>query len=134
MATILTSPSVPPNQTMQLLYVLKNADMQSTSDQTFTKTFSGTNWLATHTIGNRITGGASVACAGGIYDGAGKTGNTILSAASSWVTLASGVIVTFTSLLGTALLSATPILSLTTGSTAACTADIEIWGLCLDRH
>lgn len=72
-----------------------------------------------------------MACAGGIYDTAAKGGNAIVAAAQSWVTLASGVIVTGTlaALTQTTLLSNTPILSLTTGSTAACTADIYIYGV-----
>ena len=76
------------------------------------------------------TGGASIACAGGVYDGAGKTGNIIIAATQSWVTLSSGVIVSgaLAALTSTTLLSNTPILSLTTGSTAACTADLYIIG------
>lgn len=75
-----------------------------------------------------------MACAGGIYDAMSKGGNAIVGVAQSWIALASGVNVvpTLAAVVGTSLLSATPYLSLTTGSTAACTADIFIFGYCLD--
>lgn len=116
----------------QLLFKLSGANMQSTSDQVFTPiAYSGSNYAVTNIIARQRTGGASVTCAGGIYDTASKGGNALVSAAQSWVTLASGIMVTATlaALTGTTLLSNTPILSLTTGSTAACTADFYIFGV-----
>lgn len=113
----------------QLLFKLTAANMQLTSDQAFTKIYTGTNFAISSIIARQRSGGASVVCAGGIYDGAGKTGNIFVAAAQSWVTLAAGIIVNAT--LGaalTALGSATPNLSLTTGSTAACMADFYIYG------
>ena len=117
---------------VQLLFKLSSANMQSTSDQPFLPVaYSGSNYAITNIIARQRTGGASVTCAGGIYDAASKGGNAIVSAAQSWVTLASGVMVTATlaALTGTTLLANTPILSLTTGSTAACTADFYIFGV-----
>lgn len=116
------------------LFVLRNADMQSTSDQAFTKTFNGTNYKITEIIAVRKTGGASVTCAGGVYDAASKGGNAIIANTQSWVTLAANVNVvgTLAALVSTVLLSATPYLSLTTGSTAACTADLFIMGYPID--
>lgn len=116
------------------LFVLRSANMQSTADQQFTKLLSGTNYRITDIVATRKTGAASVACAGGIYDSASKGGNAIVGVAQSWVTLASGIIVapTLAAIVGTALLSGIPYLSLTTGSTAACTADIFIVGYCID--
>jgi hypothetical protein len=124
------SGGVPGQLTQQLLFKLTSANFQSTSDQTFTRIYGGTSFFIGSIVARQRTGGASVACAGGVYDGAGKTGNIIVAAAQSWVTLASGVIVTAT--LGapatTILLTNTPILSLTTGSTAAITGDVYIYG------
>jgi hypothetical protein len=119
-----------PLNAQQLLFVLRGANMQSTSDQTFTKVYGGTNYFVTSIVARQRSGGASVACAGGVYDAATKGGNAIVVAAQSWVTLASGVIVSaaLAALTGTTLLTNTPILSLTTGSTAACTADLYIYG------
>lgn len=116
--------------TQQLLFKLTSANMQLSTDQAFTKIFSGTNYFITSIVARQRTGGASVACAGGIYTGAAKTGDQLVAVAQSWVTLAATVIVqpTLAALIGTALESATPILALTTGSTAVCTADIYIYG------
>jgi hypothetical protein len=118
-------------QQQQLLFKLVGANLQSTSDQTFAKLYSGTSYAITSIIARQRSGAASVACAGGIYDAAAKGGNAIIAAAQSWVTLASGVIVsgTLATLVQTTLLTNTPILSLTTGSTAACTADFFIFGV-----
>lgn len=128
------SPAVPPTQTGQVLFVGRGLNFQSISDQPLTKQFTGTNYRITDIIAVRKTGAASVTCAGGIYDAASKGGNAIVAAAQSWVTLAANVNVTATlaAVNNTALLSATPILTLTTGSTAAVTADVFIFGYCLD--
>lgn len=119
-----------PSGIQQLLHVLRAGNFAITTDQPFTKVFGGTNYLVTNVVARQRSGGASVACVGGIYDTAAKGGNALVAAAQSWVTLASGVIVsaTLAGLIGTTLLTNTPILSLTTGSTAACTADIFIYG------
>lgn len=132
--TVIYSPPVAAVNTGQNLFVLRGANMQLATDQVFSKLFAGTNYRITDVISVRKTGAASVVCAGGIYDGAGKTGNILVIAAQSWVTLAANVNVApaLAAVVSTALLTATPILSLTTGSTAACTADIFIFGYCID--
>lgn len=113
-----------------LLFQISAANFQLTTDQAFQRFFSGSNYTVSAIIARQRSGGASVACAGGIYDTAAKAGNAIVAAAQSWVTLASGVIVTATlaAIDATALLSNTPFLSLTSGSTAAITADVFIYG------
>lgn len=118
-------------QSSQTLFRLSGASLQSTSDQIFTKVYAGTAYAITNIIARQRTGACSIACLGGIYDGASKTGNILVAAIQSWVTLASGVIVTPTlaALTGTKLLSNTPVLSLSTGSTGACTADFFIIGV-----
>jgi hypothetical protein len=119
-----------PRQTQQLLFVLRQANMQLTTDQAFTRLFDGQSYRIRDIFARQRSGAASVACAGGIYDAATKGGNAIVAAGQSWVTLASGVTVdgVLAALNNTTLLSATPILSLTTGSTAACVADFYIYG------
>jgi hypothetical protein len=114
-----------------LLFKLPGANMQLTTDQPFTKLFGGSAYIITGIYARQRSGGASVACAGGIYDAVSKGGNAVVAAVQSWVTLASGIIVTasLAALTGTTLLANTPYLSLTTGSTAACTADIYIAGI-----
>ena len=115
----------------QLLFKLTGADMHITTDQIFTKIFPGTNYVTQYIIARQRTGGGSVTCAGGIYDVASKGGNALVAATQSWVTLAAAVIVvpTLAAVALTALGVNTPYLSLTTGSTAACTADIWIFGM-----
>ena len=124
------SSSNTPLGTNALLFKLAGANMQLTTDQVFAKLFGGSAYLITAIIARQRSGGASVACLGGVYDGAGKTGNIIIAATQSWVTLASGIIVSgaLAALTTTSLLTAAPILSLTTGSTAACTADVYVFG------
>ncbi len=134
MTNVVTSQSPPPNYAMQVLFVIRAANFQLTTDQAFTKVFSGTNYKLTEVIAVRKSGAATVACAGGIYDGASKAGNALVAAAQVWVTLAANVNVTATlaAIASTALTSATPNLSLTTGSTGAVTADVFIIGYCID--
>ena len=124
------SGGVPAGNGLQLLFVLLGANMQLTTDQPFTQVFSGTNYVITNVVATRVTGGASVTCAGGIYTGAGKTGDALVATAQSWVTLATGKTISavVAAIAGTNLESAVPILTLTTGSTAACTANIYIYG------
>lgn len=117
------------------LFVLRAADMQSTADQAFTKTFTGTNYVVTKVLAVRASGGASVACAGGVYPAASKAGTALVGVAQSWVALTgAGKIVdaTLAAVIGTDVQTATPILSLTTGSTAAATADLFIFGNVVD--
>lgn len=120
-----------PSAIQQLLFKLSAANFQLTTDQAFTKLFSGTSYSPQLIIARQRSGAASVACAGGIYDAAAKGGNALVAAGQSWVTLASGVIVvaTLAAIDATTLFANTPVLSLTTGSTAAITADVFIYGV-----
>lgn len=111
----------------QLLFQIIQANMQSTSAQPLTRMFSGQNYRITDVVARQRSGAASVTCVGGISDGT----NAWVAPTQSWVTLSSGIIVTATlaavcnTVLGT---SANNSLTLTTGSTAACLADLYIYG------
>lgn len=116
----------------QKLFQLLGANMQLTTDQQFTKLFAGTNYVITKIIANRASGGTTVACAGGIYTAASKGGSALVASAQSWINLSGAnkiVDATLAALIATDLQSAIPYLSLTTGSTAAATADIYIYGV-----
>lgn len=116
------------------LFKLLGANMQSTSDQAFVKQGAFTNYVPVAIIAQQASGGTSVACVGGIYPSASKGGTPIVAAAQSWVTLTTaGVIVNaaLASVVGTNAQTATPFLSLTTGSTAAATADFYVFGYVL---
>lgn len=117
------------------LFKLTGADMKLTTDQQFTKQGAFTNYIPTYIVGIRKTGGTTGTCAGGIYPSASKAGTAIVANSQNWVALASAgkiVSATLASVVGTDAQNATPYLSLTTGSTAAATADIWIWGLIVD--
>ena len=120
---------------LTLLFIKRLADMQLTTDQSFTKSFTGTRYEITSVVAHCKTGGATVACAGGIYTAAAKGGTPLVAAAQSWIGLSAAnklVTATLAAVVGTDSQTATPILSLTTGSTAPVTADIFIWGYILD--
>ena len=95
---------------------------------------AGIKYRITDIIAVNKTGGASVTCAGGIYDTASKGGNALVGVAQSLVTLAASVNVVpvIAAIVATALLNTTPYLSLTTGSTATYTADVFIFGYLVD--
>lgn len=121
--------------TIKRLFVLNNADLQSTSDQQFR--YEGmrapTAYIPTHVIGIQRSGGATGTCDGGIYDAASKGGTDIVAASQSWLGISgSNKIVSATIEAMPDALFNTPYLSLTTGSTAACVAVIFIYGIQLD--
>lgn len=119
----------------QSLFVLRNANMTLTTDQTFTKLFPGSKYIITGIFGKLVSGAFGVACLGGIYDTAAKGGNALIAATQTWATL-TGVGTAQTGTLAaialTIVSTATPILSLTTGNTGALVADIFIFGVCVD--
>lgn len=122
------------SNTAQLLFVIRSANMQATTDQVFTKTFSGTKYRILDVMAVRKTGEASGTCAGGIYDAPSKSGNVVVGVGQSWVTLATNVNVvpTTAAAVATTVLTTPLYLSLTTGSTTACTADIFVYGYIID--
>lgn len=120
---------------LQLLFLKRNANMQSTSDQQFTKMFRGTLYKPTMIVGKRVSGGTTIVCAGGIYTAAAKGGDAIVAAAQSWINMTAAkkiVNASLAALVDTDIHDETPYLSLTTGSTAACLADLFIFGIVLD--
>lgn len=122
---------VPYRYMQQVLYAGYSLNMQSTADQALVKCFNGTDYVIRAIVARQRTGACSISCLGGLYDSPGKAGNAVIAATQSWVTLASGIIVnaTLAALTQTTLLTSDLILSLTTGSTAACTADLFVFGL-----
>jgi hypothetical protein len=120
---------MPPASFQQLLFKGSALNFQLTTDQPLTKVYGGSAYTVSAIFARQRSGGASVVCAGGIYDAASKGGNAWVAAAQSWVTLASGVIVPGVVALTATLGVNNLILSLTTGSTAACTADVYVFGV-----
>jgi len=129
------SQTIPPQYGQQVLFMLRSADMTLTTDQAFSKVFGGTNYIITSILAVRKTGAFGVTCAGGIYSGAGKTGDALCAAVQSWASLSgagTSASATLTNLLQTKVQTATPNLALTTGNTGALTADIFIVGITVD--
>ncbi len=120
--------AVPASRAVQLLWELRNANMQSTSDQAFTKVFTGTNWAAASIQSKLVSGTVTVLTAGGIYTAASKAGNALVSAAQLWTTIP----LLATLALPTQQTSGQLYLSLTVGSLSASVADLFVFGYVLD--
>lgn len=118
---------------MQLLFVLRNASFNITSDQQFTKVFNGTTWDPQFIIANQVSGASGGSPAGGIFSAPSKGGSAIVATGQSWTGLTGAAThvnatvqatgVTFTSV---------PYFSLTTASTAVLNADLFIYGFSYD--
>ena len=110
-----------------------NLNMAITTDQALTAVSGVSRYLVTRVVAVNRSGGTTVACAGGIYSGASKTGTAIVAAAQSWLNLSAAnkvVIATLAAVAGTdAQTSTTQYFSLTTGSAAACRADVYVYGI-----
>lgn len=122
--------------TLLPLFQCLAADMTSVVDQQFTQTSPGLNngYMMTNVIARWKSGAYSISCLGGIYTGAGKTGDILVSATQSWAPLTgigTGVLATLAALAGQKIETATPYLSLTTGNTGALSADFFIYGIVL---
>lgn len=116
-----------------LLFILRNANMQLNTDQQFTKMFVGTLWDPAYIVANRKTGAFSVACAGGIFSAASKGGSAIVATNQSYSTLTGANTQTHPTIqANNVTFSIVPYLSLTTGNSAALTADFFIYGAVLD--
>lgn len=111
----------------QLLWVLRNANMQQTTDQAFTKVFTGTKWATNLIVPVLLSGSITSLTAGGLYTAASKTGSAIVGAAQLWTSVLPLTIALSGALTATALN-----LSLTVGSLSASTADIFVFGVILD--
>jgi hypothetical protein len=111
---------------------LLNADLTLTTDQPFTFTITPALWLIRRVLVRRVSGAFGVACLGGIYTGAGKTGTTCVLAAQSYAGLTGAGTVVDLAIIAAAttniLSVATLFFALTTGNTGALVADIHVFG------
>ncbi len=124
-----------PIGTNDILFSLSGANLQLTTDQAFSKNGSFTTYVITAVIARRASGAVVTSCLGGIYTAATKGGTPLVAATQSWANLTGAnkiVEATLAAVNATDAQTATPILSLTTGSTGACTADFTIYGYALD--
>jgi hypothetical protein len=119
---------------IQLLFVLRGANMQTTQDQIFTRVFSGYTWDPFFITANYASGAISGSCQGGIYPQASKGGTGIVGSTQSYAGLTTGPLthVNVTIQATTTTFITTPYLSLTTANGAPLTADFFIFGACYD--
>lgn len=130
-----TGNPVPVAQIQQLLFVLRSADMAVTTDQIMVKVFAGSKYIITNMYGTRVSGAYNTACLGGLYTAASKAGNALVASTQTWAALTGASTVqtaTLAAIAGTSVSTATPYLSLTTGNGAALSADIFLFGVCVD--
>ena len=122
------------SQQQQLLFVGRAKNFQSTADQALNKVFAGTAYIVTDVIARCKSGGATVACAGGIYTAAAKGGNLPVAAGQSWLGLGAvdNQVTATVAQLASVQTAAQLFLSLTTGSTAAVTGDVFVYGVIVD--
>lgn len=112
--------------------VLKNANLNSTSDQAISILYAGKYRVDQIAFTNVSTSLAGSPTAGGFYTGAGKTGTTIVAASQTYTGLTAATVITFPSFAAggnATTFSATQTLyfSLTTAHGSAVTADIYIY-------
>lgn len=114
----------------RVLFSLTGANMNVDTDQAFTKQGTFTNWLLQNILFTNSSISMTTA-QGGIYTAAGKTGITMVAASQAYsgaaganqgISLAPGAA-------GRGVMTATPILSLTTPQGAPATGDIYILGV-----
>ena len=119
------------------LFKVTDADMQSTSDQVFTKLVSFNEAVPVLMTAVPKTGVASGTCNGGVYSAAAKGGSVLLPSTASWIGISAvsspKAFQTFGAFTGgtnmvKSVMTTAPYLSLTTGSSTACTADVYIYG------
>lgn len=118
----------------QLIARLIGADMNSTNDQAIPWVAAGpNNNLFRYRIDSILVTNPSTSlttAAGGVYTAASKSGVTIVASGQVYTALtaaATGLELTI-SAAGRSLLTAAPILSLTTGQGGAATADVYVFG------
>jgi len=119
---------------VQLLFVLPNANFAITTDQKFTRAFTGTTWDPLFITANQVSGAYSTACLGGIFTAPSKGGTAIVSVGQSYSAMTgSNTHQQLTVQATTVTFTTDPYFSLSTANSAALFGDIFIWGVCYDR-
>lgn len=115
-----------PKSIVQLLWVLRGADLQNLAPQQFTQVYAGNAYAISNIFGRLRTGAPSVLTAGGITDGS----HALVSSTQLWTSIGGALLITLTlaSLIGSTLLTVTPALQMAVPSSSAATADVYIFG------
>ena len=117
----------------QLLFELKDANLRTTQDQQFIRTFNGLTWDPFHITAVWKSGAYNTACLGGLFTLAGKGGSAIVATSQSYSGLTGALThVNLTIQAGSTTFVETPYFSLSTANSADLTADLYIWGVSYD--
>lgn len=124
---------IPNEFPMRLLWKLIGADMNTTNDQSLTKVGVFNNYII---VGIRVVNASTslTTAAGGFYTGASKSGNTVVSAATTYTAHTGATIGSDLSISGVGKDERTVAalyLSLTTPQGGAATCDIYVYGFAL---
>lgn len=139
-AQIVGSPVAPQNTGEQLLFVIRNAAMDSTADQLIRKIHGGRRVVFSRAVAVGKSGN-SAAAVGGVFSGAGKTGNQLIAAGQTYTKLTGANMAQPLTLTSWATDNATALASdggsqfffaLATPGAAGATADILIYGSVVD--
>lgn len=126
-----SSPNI--NSGLQLLFVLRDANLATTQDQIFTRVFSGLTWDPFFITAVWKSGAFNTACLGGIFNQPSKGGSAIVAVGQSYAGLTGATThVNATIQASTTTFTQTPYFSLSTANSAALTADLYIYGVSYD--
>lgn len=131
MGSLLVSPATAALGRDQVLWTLLSANMNSTADQAFTKTFNFTNYLIT---GIRAANASTslTTSVGGVYDTASKGGTALVGAGQVYSGLTGATLGLDLTLVAYAIgvrSGASLFLSLTVAQGGASTCDLRVFGV-----
>jgi hypothetical protein len=137
MSIHVTFPDLNPANSVRKLFELRAADMQSITDQIFTKiTNIGdfTKYIVTDIKATNASARPSTLTAGGIYTAAAKGGAALVGSAQLWTGIGVGKVIvpSLASILNTDVQTAIPIFSLSVASATPATVDIFVYGVIID--
>lgn len=137
---IIGSPAIQQNTGEELLFSIRNASMDITTDQAFKKVYGGRRYFITRVVAKGVSGNASAAV-GGIYTSASKAGNVVVASSQSYTSLTGANTAVEMTRAAWALANASALgsdsgsslyFSLTTPGAAGSVADILIYGVVVD--
>lgn len=118
---------------LQLLFILKNANLNFVGDQIFTQVFTGLTWDPQFITAVWLSGTPTGSPAGGIFSLPNKGGSAIVSTGQSYSGLTgANTHVNLTVQATTTTFIAAPYFNLSTASTTPLFADVRIYGFCYD--
>jgi hypothetical protein len=118
---------------MQLLWILRGAQLNVAGDQLFIKYFNGITWDPYFIVANYVSGAFSGTCTGGVYSAPNKGGSQIVPSGQSYGPLTGPLThqnIAITS--STVTFVGAPYLNMTTPNPIALVCDYFIFGFVYD--